>query len=64
MPKRRLKLLADFSRRVMDLLEFAEQNELPATLRTRLEGLIIETSRLEIEMRERLTRAEAAGEGR
>lgn len=63
MPRRRLKLLADFSRRVADLLEFAERNELPAILKTRLEGLVIETSRLEVEMRDRLAKAESPSGG-
>lgn len=56
MPSRRLKLFAEFTQRAAALLEFAERNSFPATLRTKLEGVLIEASRVEVEMRAQLER--------
>lgn len=56
MSNRRLASLAEFTQRAAALAEFAERNSFPAALRTKLEGVLIEASRVEVEMRNQLQR--------
>lgn len=58
MPRQKLKAVVEFSKRLTSLVDFAESAAVPASLRTKLEALVLDAARLEIQLRDQVDRPE------
>lgn len=50
-PMQTLDSMVEFSGRALGLMDFAERHELAATLRMKIEAVVIEAARLEVNLR-------------
>lgn len=55
MPQQRLKTIRRISDLALDMIDLAERSQL-GTLRAKLEAVVIEAARLEVDLRERISR--------